>query len=224
MRKNFGRNFVKTSNNSDRVDKVRIKKRHLALFSRLFVGRTDAYVRWDNDNFQAVKAPLSKLVLKAHLAGEYRVGSYLIRKDGCTSQIVFDVDEPKHSIVRKIVRRLQKLKITSYAERSKSKGFHIWIFLDRPTGSKQARQFAYYVLQGLDNYKIEVFPKQDKVRDGGFGNSIFLPLYGSDIPRDRTVFLDEKCDPIKKHWSAAKTIPSEHLNPATIVMLFAPSR
>jgi len=74
-----------------------------------------------NDNPRAVREPLNNDVLKAHLAGEFRVGSYLIAEDGRTPYLVFDIDEPKRPIVRKIVRRLRNFKITSYVERSKSK-------------------------------------------------------------------------------------------------------
>jgi hypothetical protein len=191
---------------SGRADKSQERKKRLALFRELFVGRSDAYVRGENGNIKSVVALLSKSVLKAHLAGEFRVGSYLIREDGRTSQFAFDIDENKPAIVRKIVRLLQELEITSYVERSKSKGFHVWVFLDRPTNAKKVRQFAHFVLRGLETYKIEVFPKQDKVPDGKFGNSIFLPLCGSDIPRNRTVFLDKNFDPIKKSWLLLRTV------------------
>ena len=197
---------MRTSNKRDRTEKLCIKKEHLALFRALFVGRADAYAKWDNGIITVVKAPLNNHALESHLIGEFRVGSYLVGEDGRTPYLVFDVDERNRKLVRKIVRRLQKRNITPYVERSKSKGFHIWVFPTRPMLATTARRFAKCVLHGLDHHKIEIFPKQDKIERGRFGNCIWLPLCGIDIQQGRTVFLGDKLEPIKKQWERLRGI------------------
>ena len=138
-----------------------ITSENLQLFRLLFVAREDAHAICKGDQPVALRESLSDEVLAAHLAGEYRVGTYLIKLDGKTPFLVFDVDVQKQSLVRRIVKRLRKRDITAYIERSKSKGFHIWVFFDKPLRAVQARAFARLVLRGLESEKIEIFPKQD---------------------------------------------------------------
>jgi len=202
----MGRISVKTSEKHSCADKLNTKKERLALFGELFVGRPDAYAMWKDGDIRAVRAPLNKDVLEAHLDGEFRVGSYLVREDGLTPYLIFDVDDSKRAVVRKIVRRLQKRKIASYVERSKSKGFHVWVFLEWPMFPANVRQFANLVLRGMEDEKIEVFPKQDTVAPEGLGNCIWLPLFGSDTPSNRTVFVEETFEPIKKQWALLREV------------------
>ena len=183
-----------------------ISRKQLQTFRGLFVAREDAHAVWRSDQPVAVREPLSKEVLAAHLAGKHRVGTYLIRPDGKTPYLVLDIDVKKKSVVRRIAKRLLRRKVNAYVERSKSKGFHIWTFFDKPLRAKKARQFAKLVLRGLDVSKIEVFPKQDEVKEGGLGNCVCLPLFGRDVSKGRTVFLDRHFAPLDKQWSFLKSI------------------
>jgi hypothetical protein len=194
------------SDSSDRTHKDQTIRRHLEIFRSLFVAREDAHAIWMGKHPIAVREPLSDEVLTAHLAGESRVGTYLINSEGKTPFLVFDIDVPKESLVRRIAKRLRRRGVVPYVERSKSKVFHIWVFFEKPLRAVEARTFAGLVLLGLDTSKIEVFPKQDEVREGGFGNCISLPLFGPDIANKRTIFLDEDFDPIKKQWSLLRCV------------------
>jgi hypothetical protein len=172
----------------------------LRLFRSLFVAREDAHATYARERIVALREPLSDGVLAAHLAGTCRVGTYLITANGKSPFLVIDVDVHEKSLVRTILKRLRAMKVTGYAERSKSKGFHIWVFFDKPLSSAAARAFAMLVLKGLENPKIEIFPKQDRVVDGGLGNCIWLPLFAPDAKTGRTVFLDKKLKPVRKQW------------------------
>ena len=178
----------------------------LQTFRKLFVSRQDAYAVWKGSQPVAVCEPLNDGVLAAHLAGECRVGTYLVGLDGKTPFLIFDIDVKKRSLVKRIVKRLRKREVNAYVERSKSKGYHIWIFFDKSLRAAKARQFAKLVLHGLDASKIEVFPKQDEVREGGLGNCIWLPLFGQDISKGHTVFLDRHFASPKKQWSYLESI------------------
>ena len=184
----------------------KISAERLRRFRSLFVAREDAYAIWKGDQIVAVRGPLSDEVLAAHLAGEYRVGTYLIMLDGKTPFLVFDIDEQNRKLVKRILRRLQERSVTAYVERSKSKGFHIWVFVDKPIRAPRARQFAGVVLSGLEKYKIEVFPKQDKVSAEGLGNCIWLPVFLPDVKKERTVFCDDDLEPIQRQWEFLKGI------------------
>jgi hypothetical protein len=166
-----------TSTHNDQINEKRLQT-----FRSLFVSRKDAYAQWRGDQPMAIREALGDDQLAAHLAGKYRVGTYLVQLDGRTPFLVFDVDVQRKSLVRRILRRLRNREVTAYVERSKSKGFHIWIFFDEPLPAAEARKFATLVLNGMDPSKIEIFPKQDEVKDRGLGNCIWL------MPMDRSCF------------------------------------
>src|ERR1700733_5295996 len=183
-----------------------ISECQLQTFRALFVAREDAHAVLRGNQPVAVREPLSDKVLAAHFAGECRAGTYLIKLDGKTPFLALDVDVQKKKLVKRILKRLRKRKVKAYVERSKSKGFHIWIFFDKPLRAIKPRQYAKLLLRGLDASKIEVFPKQDEVREGGLGNCIWLPLFGRDVSEDRTVFLDRHFAPLDNQWSLLQSI------------------
>lgn len=177
----------------------------LELYRSLFVARKDAYAVMKGDRIFAQRHFLNDDVLAAHLAGEYRVGTYLVRRDGRTPFLVFDIDVPNRKLVRRILRRLRKRGVSAYVERSKSKGFHIWIFFNKPVRAVRARLFGRLIIKGLESPKIEIFPKQDSVAGKGLGNCIWLPLHGRDAAASRTVFVDQDFQPIQKQLSLLRT-------------------
>jgi len=177
-----------------------ITPENLRLFRLLFVAREDAQAIWRGDKPVAIREPLTEEVLEAHLSGEFRVGSYLIVEGDRTQHLVFDVDIHSRKIVKRIVKRLRRRNVRAYVERSKSKGYHIWLFFESPLHASDARVFAQVVLEGLDQSKIEVFPKQDKVSEDGLGNCIWLPLFGHDLEEERTVFIERDLKSVPEQW------------------------
>jgi hypothetical protein len=178
----------------------------LELYRSLFVARRDAHAVRKGDETFTRRNPLNNDVLAAHLAGKYRVGTYLLSPDGFTPFLVIDVDVRNPELVRKILKRLRKRGVSAYVERSKVKGYHVWIFFNKPVLAWRARSFGRLVIKGLESPKIELFPKQDSVRDEGLGNCIFLPLYGRDVTHGRTVFVDRDFQPIQKQLSLLRTV------------------
>ncbi len=91
------------------------------------------------------------------------------------------------------------LKVPAALERSRSgNGGHVWIFLTEPVQASLARQLGSAILTktmekrhqiGLKSYD-RLFPNQDTMPKGGFGNLIALPL--QKIPREKgnSVFCD----------------------------------
>lgn len=80
----------------------------------------------------------------------------------------------------------------------------MWWFFDDFVPAWKARAVAGCVLDdcGLPGM-VEIFPKQDCLMPGRFGNYINLPMFGQDVERGRTVFLDPEADytPYKDQWS-----------------------
>jgi hypothetical protein len=73
-------------------------------------------------------------------------------------------------------------------EDSGGKGYHLWLFLSEPVPARQARAWAEdvrraYVAEAnrlahdvVSWPALEIFPKQDTVPEGGFGNLVKLPF------------------------------------------------
>lgn len=95
-------------------------------------------------------------------------------------------------------------------ERSRSgRGDHLWFFFEEPVPSALARRLGSHVLTetmerrpqlGLDSYD-RLFPNQDTMPQGGFGNLIALPLQKAPRDRGNSVFLDNSLEPWVDQWA-----------------------
>ena len=94
-------------------------------------------------------------------------------------------------------------------ERSRSgRGGHVWIFFDSAIPAGLARRLGSHVLTetmegrpdiGLDSYD-RLFPNQDTMPQGGFGNLIALPLQKRAREQGNSVFLDGTFTPWADQW------------------------
>ena len=100
--------------------------------------------------------------------------------------------------------------VQSLLERSKSKGWHAWIFL--PQGGVpawKARAVAHGILRGIAAPDTEVFPKHDRLGAGtSSGCFIHAPLFGKLVPRARSVFVDPDCGlaPFPDQWTVLENV------------------
>ena len=180
-----------------------VLRARIKLFRELFVSRDDAYVSWPSGSPVAVRDQLSDAVLKDHLRGVQRVGTYFLKSgERMTRKFAFDVDNKSRRLVKRIVRRLREAGAYPYVERSKNKGFHIWLFFDKPILARRARMFGRIILHGLKATKVELFPKQDQCTDLGFG--LALPLFKPDVEKNRTVFVDSGFDTVPDQFAYLK--------------------
>ncbi len=95
-------------------------------------------------------------------------------------------------------------------ERSRSgRGAHVWFFFEEAIPAALARRLGSHVLTetmerrpdiGLDSYD-RLFPNQDTMPQGGFGNLIALPLQRAPRKQDNTVFLDSAFVPWADQWA-----------------------
>lgn len=121
-----------------------------------------------------------------HLLGQTRLGVTPEIKEetgsvffGCIDIDCHDLSiDEKYKLATTIKNNLQEeYHLIANIEKSKSKGFHVWVFFSCP----QSRDFVKGILQDtvnkstdrkIANGEIEVFPKGDK------GNAVFLPFFG----------------------------------------------
>ena len=192
------------------VDRTRTTTRKLANFSDLFGkrGRIDIYGTCNPENgknFQ-VKKPVTDQVLLAHLQGKQPFGSYLLEGSKC-STVVADFDSLDRNPVIAFVNSAQNYSLEVAVERSRSKGWHCWLFLSSKVSAIKARTVVYHILEEIECTDTEIFPKQNILVDGESGNFIYAPLFGKLVPEGRTVFVDPlSFKPFDDQWEYLSNI------------------
>jgi hypothetical protein len=105
--------------------------------------------------------------------------------------------------------------VPAVLERSRSgNGGHVWIFFETPVPAVLARKLGSLLLTstmnrrpeiGMDSYD-RLFPSQDTLPRGGFGNLIALPLQKKPREQNNSVFLDNDLNPYSDQWAFLSSI------------------
>ena len=164
---------------------------HLAdVLVRRFIQRHDVYAQQlDDGRYICVHEPLTYALIKAHLSGTITLGSYLLAEDNTARYLVLDADdEPSWERVRQMADGLRECGIPSYLEQSR-RGGHLWFFFQRPIQAALARSFAHTLIERHQLPPIEVYPKQDTLKDGP-GSLIRLPFGIHRASGQRYGFVD----------------------------------
>lgn len=165
-------------------------------FVTLFRGRGDCY---GGDEGRCIKQALTRDVFANHLRGGDAIGVYpAVPSDppfcvwGCS-----DIDVEDLPSARLLQRTLGVAGITSWVERSRSKGYHVWVFVSDPVPAESMRRMLLAVHQVADYPAREVNPKQSDVSLHKVGNYVRLPYHGGlvAVPQ-RRVILDHNDQPI----------------------------
>jgi superfamily II DNA or RNA helicase len=213
----------------------------VALFSRLFRGRTDVYpIRWESktstksgyapacanewrtgvcekprikcgDCDSRVLIPLSDAVLYDHLAGKHTVGVYPLLEDDTCHFLAVDFDEAEwREDTRAFVQSCTELGVPAALEISRSgKGAHVWVFFAGRVPARDARRLGTALISHtcsrtrqlkLASYD-RLFPNQDTMPKGGFGNLIALPLQKNSRENGCSVFVDMELRPFDDQWA-----------------------
>ncbi len=150
--------------------------------------------------------------------GQEPYGLYPLQKDR-TRILAVDFDDDNLDPVNSFLQRSSHYDLPAYVERSKSKGFHVWVFFETPAAAWKVRRIAQEILNDIDRPDTEVFPKQDKIlgESPQFGNFINLPLFGKSVRENRCVFLDAHNDyrVIENQWDfleSLQTVDPAHVN------------
>ena len=144
--------------------------------------------------------PLSDAVIYNHLAGEHTVGVYpLMEGDSCYFLAV-DFDEAEwRDDARAFMQSCDELGVPAALEISRSgKGAHAWVFFAGRVSARDARRLGTAIISHtcvrtrqlqLTSYD-RLFPNQDTMPKGGFGNLIALPLQKAPREMGFSVFVE----------------------------------
>ena len=160
-----------------------------------------------------------------HLAGkdEYGrdvIGLYPILEDYTCRFLCADFDDKtcEHGFKEDVLTYVTvatEWNVPCYIERSRSgNGSHVWIFFEDPMPAIKARKLGNALLteamlrrgqMALNSYD-RLFPNQDTLTDGGFGNLVALPLQGKARRNHNSVFVDKDFIEIHDQWAYLKYI------------------
>ena len=212
----------------------------VALFRKLFRGRTDVYpVRWEKtDGSKAGYAPacgnewkfglcdkkrlkcsecgnrlllpLADQVIYDHLAGEHVVGVYPLLADDTCHFLAADFDEADwRDDVKAFAVSCRELGVPVAIEISRSgAGAHAWIFFSSTVSARDARRLGSAIISHtctrtrqlkLESYD-RLFPNQDTLPKGGFGNLVALPLQKIAREKGFSLFVDDDLNPHADQW------------------------
>jgi superfamily II DNA or RNA helicase len=218
----------------------------VALFRRLFRGRTDVYpIRWESktsgksgyapacanewragvcekprikcgDCGHRLLIPLSDAVIYEHLAGKHTVGVYPLLEDDSCYFLAVDFDEAEwREDAAAFMQSCNDLGVPAALEISRSgRGAHAWVFFAGRVSARDARRLGTAIISHtcmrtrqlkLASYD-RLFPNQDTMPKGGFGNLIALPLQKHARESGFSVFVDAALRPHHDQWAFLASI------------------
>jgi hypothetical protein len=191
--------------------KQRTTTQKLNLFKQAFRGRGDVY---GTRNLQTgkglcVKKSLREITFINHFRGNQPLGIYPLVGDRSWFAAI-DLDDRDPEPVFELVRLAEGLGLQPLVEVSKSKGFHLWFFADNPGWhAVYIRRVLHWMCAEINKPNTEVFPKQDRLGSGSFGNYIYVPFDGKLVAQERTIFVEPNrwLTPIRDHWGVLENRP-----------------
>lgn len=157
-------------------------------FIRLFRGRANAY---GSEEGGCIKSALTREVYADHLLGTTPIGVYPLVHHigewwcvwGCS-----DIDVDDYAGACRLRDALEAGGIHAIVERSRSKGYHVWVFASGPVLASDMRRMLLAAHQVADYPAREVNPKQESLSASQYGNYVRLPYpnhYDMSVPNRR---------------------------------------
>lgn len=167
--------------------------------------------------------------IESHLSGRYVLGVYPLLQDETCRFLAIDFDEENwRSDVQMISAACCENDIPCSVEVSRSgNGAHLWIFFSEPIEAAKVRSLGSVILTlamkqharlSFHSYD-RMFPNQDTMPKGGFGNLIALPLQVAAARNGGSLFVDEQMQPFADQWMYLSGI--ERLNEEQVDTLLA---
>ena len=155
--------------------------------------------------------PVSDLVIYYHLAGTHTAGMYPLLEDDSCYFLAVDFDEAEwQKDASAFMRSCDELGVPAALEISRSRqGAHVWIFFASRVSAREARRLGTAIISytcsrtrqlRLGSYD-RLFPNQDTMPKGGFGNLIALPLQKRPRELGGSVFVDMNLQPYPDQWA-----------------------
>ncbi len=168
--------------------------------------------------------PVTDDVITRHLEGKITAGVYPVFGDDKCYFLAIDFDdEDWRDDARAVLQTCRLNNLPAALEISRSgEGAHLWLFFANPTPARDVRRLGSALISAtcartrqlkLSSYD-RLFPSQDTVPKGGFGNLIALPLQQEPRKLGRSVFVDENLQALADQWEFLENIiplPQERL-------------
>ena len=145
--------------------------------------------------------PFDDVAIRQHLEGRQVIGIYPMLKNEFCYFLAIDFDKENWlEDTRAIMATCREEGIPAIIERSRSgNGGHLWIFFSEEVPVGLARKLGSSLITKTmaRRYQIDmksydrIFPNQDTMPKGGYGNLIALPLQREAMRRGNSVFIDE---------------------------------
>lgn len=168
--------------------------------------------------------PVGDQVIADHLKGRHVAGVYPLLDDETCWFLAADFDKSSwREDVAAFTETCHATGVPVAIERSRSgNGAHGWFFFSAPVPANAARRMGCYLITETMNRRHELsmdsydrlFPNQDTMPRGGFGNLIALPLQHEPRQQGNTVFVDDRFQPFADQWEFLVSIP--RIDPSTI--------
>jgi len=166
--------------------------------------------------------PITKQTIYDHLSGKIIVGLYPLCKDSSSHLLAIDFDKSDwRESIQAISKACSTNDIPHAVEISRSgNGAHLWVFFSEAISAKTIRQLGFFILDkameiqpslSFESYD-RLFPNQDSMPNGGFGNLIALPLQLKSRNKGFSLFVDEQLMPYPDQWNFLANIKRFSLN------------
>ncbi|MDZ4095679.1 MAG: DEAD/DEAH box helicase family protein, partial [Paracoccaceae bacterium] len=162
-------------------------------------------------------------IIERHLRGgdghsaDFVAGVYPLLRDDTCWFLAADFDKASWAEDASALLETCRAKgVPAALERSRSgNGGHVWIFFAEPVSARAARQLGSALITETMEKRPEIgfasydrlFPNQDTMPVGGFGNLIALPLQYFARKDGNSVFLDPDLRPYDDQWAYLSTLP-----------------
>ena len=169
--------------------------------------------------------PVNEHIIYQHLTGKKVIGLYPLLQDNTCQFLAIDFDKSDwKEAVSASIKACHAIEVPYAVEISRPcQGAHLWVFMSEPVPAKDARQLGFAILDkamelyphlSFDSYD-RLFPSQDILPEGGFGNLIALPLQFQARKQGNTEFVESSLQPYQNQWrflNELKTISPKSLN------------
>lgn len=161
--------------------------------------------------------PVSARAVLDHLQGRHTMGAYPLLEDNRCWFIAADFDKGDwQDDVEAFRETAERIGLYPAVERSRSgNGAHVWFFFAEPVAAIDARRLGSFLITETMTHRHELsmasydrlFPNQDTLPRGGFGNLIALPLQHGPRQEGSSVFVDSELIPFDDQWAYLASVP-----------------
>lgn len=172
-------------------------------------------------------------VMYSHLNGDKVVGVYPLLADETCLFLAVDFDEADWQVdIKAFALSCRELSVPVSLEISRSgKGAHAWVFFEQAIPAYEARRLGSLIIShtctrtrqlALNSYD-RLFPNQDVMPKGGFGNLIALPLQKMARKHNGSVFVDAELAPYKNQWAYLASVKTMKIDDVRSILSNTPN-